>query len=410
MRRDALFAGGELGARLSVAEAELTSEAQAIDAAVLLGTDATELTRWLVEKYTFEAPTLVEAGIYVDEPREARVDVSQDRYRTISDRSRPFYVTGTTFTFHIPFEGNEELLLLRPSSYGSIWPEGTVRDGEIQWSFTSTRPDEDPKAPFQRNLALIRDYASWVAAEVAPYNASLPTRTRALIDARRDRLLADAGRVAELGYPIRRRTDAPATYRVPVVRKAMLRPPPPSTKPAGWKPDPAMALEVYEDVLRVVTGMVEVIERSPAAFSTLDEEALRDHFLVQLNGQYEGGASGETFNRGGKTDILVRVEDRVMFVGECKFWDGPQTLLDAITQVLSYLSWHDTKAAVFLFNRERNLTTVLGKVVATVHSHPGFVSDVPYDSAIGFRFLLRHPDDPEREVTLTVLGFQVPSS
>ena len=56
--------------------------------------------------------------------------------------------------------------------------------------------------------------------------------------------------------------------------------------------------------------MAQVMERSPSAFSTMDEESLRSHFLVQLNGHYEGQATGETFNYEGKTDILIRSEGK----------------------------------------------------------------------------------------------------
>jgi hypothetical protein len=41
--------------------------------------------------------------------------------------------------------------------------------------------------------------------------------------------------------------------------------------------------------------------------------------LVQLNGQYEGQATGETFNFQGKTDILIRVDGQNIFVAECKY-------------------------------------------------------------------------------------------
>ena len=50
--------------------------------------------------------------------------------------------------------------------------------------------------------------------------------------------------------------------------------------------------------------MVAVMEWSPRAFVGMGEEDLRQHFLVQLNGAYEGQATGETFNFEGKTDIL----------------------------------------------------------------------------------------------------------
>jgi hypothetical protein len=43
-------------------------------------------------------------------------------------------------------------------------------------------------------------------------------------------------------------------------------------------------------------NMGTMLERSPSAFAGMGEEHLRDHFLVQLNGHFEGNATGETFN------------------------------------------------------------------------------------------------------------------
>jgi hypothetical protein len=40
----------------------------------------------------------------------------------------------------------------------------------------------------------------------------------------------------------------------------------------------------YEEILRIISNMVAVMERSPKAFRTMEEEDLRQHFLVQLNG------------------------------------------------------------------------------------------------------------------------------
>jgi hypothetical protein len=79
------------------------------------------------QKSIASTPRLMEEGIHVDEPQAARVDVSGDWDRAIGDRSQPFYISGTTFTYHIPFEGDEELLFLQPSSMTTIWPEGRVR-------------------------------------------------------------------------------------------------------------------------------------------------------------------------------------------------------------------------------------------------------------------------------------------
>jgi hypothetical protein len=40
----------------------------------------------------------------------------------------------------------------------------------------------------------------------------------------------------------------------------------------------------------------------------MTEEDLGTHFLVARNAQFEGGATGETFNFQGRTDILIRVK------------------------------------------------------------------------------------------------------
>jgi hypothetical protein len=97
---------------------------------------------------------------------------------------------------------------------------------------------------------------------------------------------------------------------------------------------------------------------------------------VRLNGQYEGKATGETFNGEGKTDVLIRHEGGNIFIAECKFWRGEKAFLETIDQVLSYLSWRDTKAALSISNKNRDFSSVLAKIkqVAPTHipsSNPG---------------------------------------
>ena len=135
---------------------------------------------------------------------------------------------------------------------------------------------------------------------------------------------------------------------------------------------------------------------------------MRQHFLVQLNGQYEGQATGETFNFEGKTDILIRVDGKNIFIAECKFWTGPSSLTKTIDQLLGYTSWRDTKTSILLFNRNRNLTTVLNRIPEVVKSHSLFKRDCDYDSETGFRYIFANRDDENREIVLTILVFDVP--
>ena len=146
----------------------------------------------------------------------------------------------------------------------------------------------------------------------------------------------------------------------------------PSVSTVPYKPEPALSIDNYEHILSVMTNMALVMERSPSAFSAMDEEALRTHFLVQLNGQYEGQATGETFNYEGKTDILIRAEGKNIFIAECKYWNGLRKFVETIDQLLGYVSWRDTKAAIIIFNRNKNFSRVIEGIPDAVKAHPNF--------------------------------------
>jgi hypothetical protein len=152
-----------------------------------------------------------------------------------------------------------------------------------------------------------------------------------------------------------------------------------------------------------------VIERSPSIVVALDEEAIRNLFLIVLNGHYEGGATGETFNAAGKTDILVRAGDRNVFIAECKFWRGPAEFGEAIDQLFGYLSWRDTKCALLVFNQTKDSTRVrtrMFEVMAARPEHRQTRSHAPDGDA---QYVLVKADDPGREIIVTTMLFDMPA-
>ncbi len=167
-------------------------------------------------------------------------------------------------------------------------------------------------------------------------------------------------------------------------------------------------MDQYEQALKIMQDMALVMERSPEAFKSMDEEALRQHFLVQLNGQFEGRATGETFNMGGKTDILLREGDRNVFIAECKFWKGPKGFGEAIDQLLGYATWRDSKTAVLVFNRGTDTSTVLSGIDVTAKAHGNFKRLVVWPHESGFRYVFHSNGDANRELILTAMVFHVP--
>jgi hypothetical protein len=234
----------------------------------------------------------------------------------------------------------------------------------------------------------------------------LSGQVRALIEQRRAKLAADRGVVANLGFKVRERPGAAKTYAVPTRQRAAPERRPPTAR--GLPLEATLDDPTYERILEICNAMATVLEQSPATFATLDEPDIRNHFLVQLNGQFQGNATGETFSAAGKTDILIKVDGKNVFIAECKFWSGPKSVSDALDQVLSYTTWRDAKLALFVFAKGGSFTDVLRRIDEAVSAHAVTVHRVGDAGATGFRYLLARPDDRERQLTLTVLAFAIP--
>ena len=114
------------------------------------------------------------------------------------------------------------------------------------------------------------------------------------------------------------------------------------------------------------------------------------------------------FNFQGKTDILIRIEGRNVFIAECKFWKGEKSFLTTVDQLLSYLSWRDTKACIVVFNKNANFSNVLTRIAEVVPKHGNFKRDLGKSGESTFRYVFTQPNDPSRELLLTVLTFDMP--
>jgi len=404
---DLLFSAGRLADVLDNQARLVDAAAQAIPAEHALARSIDELAAELVERYEIEPVVLDWSGVTLSSD-EVKIDVTYDPRRGFFGDEGRVHVAGTRLTFHVPLSGESKLLKLRPSHYTSNPPRGAVSATELRLVSEAPVDSRDGlKGVLEAEADNVRRYLDFASADLTTWSATLPKMAHDGVEHRRQQVIADREFVASIGVPLRRREDARPTYAVAPIRRQVTKPPTSGHRPSA--PEPFLPNEEYERILEICRGMATVLERSPRAFARAGEQAIRDHFLVQLNGQYQGEAMGETFNNEGKTDILVREKGSNLFIGECKFWDGPQNLSDTVDQILRYLTWRDTKSAIFLFNCGRELTKVLAAISPTIAEHPSFVREIDYGTETDRRFVLRHRDDPEREMTLTVLTFEVPT-
>lgn len=369
-----------------------------------------ELEQHFVSKGSLDPIVLHPDDYYIESQGATKVDVSHDFLRGGYRGGEHVTVPGTKLRVAIPFEGDSQLWRLRAStsSLGG-YPDIEVGKGVVV--VTVTFPDDSANAGALKSevdgyVKSLADAVGYLEKDVAGHNASIESMVPAAIERKRQKALAATNAVAALGIPMRR-TDSPPTYTIPARRR-----PSPVARPVvatdKYEPEPVLDAAEYDHILSVMRGMSLVIERNPASFGTLDEEAIRDHFLLQLNGHYDGGATGETFNASGKTDILIRSGNRNVFIAECKFWRGSKQFGSAIDQLLRYLTWRDSKTALLVFNKTRDSASVRDKMHTAITSRAECKKTLYHDPLGDARYVLVKDSDPGREIALTTQLYDLP--
>ena len=406
-REDHLFNTNRISDLLQNYKEKMIAQIDALNRNEILNTNPDDLASHLESKYSLDAPVLLEEHIHMSDD-DIKIELSNNYELYGQYGSGKLLVDGTRFTFHIPFSGNSDIFKSQPTTYSMNLPVGKIVGTELQVIYEERNPDTlRLKQQFNSDLANIKKYLNQLSADVASHNASLKTIALDNINKRREKLINDQKIVADLGFPVKLRPGAADTFAYPTKRVQIPMPQP--SKVPGQPLDPALDMAIYESILKILQDMSVAIERAPSAFRNIDEESLRHHFLVSLNGHFESDASGETFNCDGKTDILIQVNGKNIFIAECKFWDGPKSLSDAIDQVLGYATWRDTKIAILVFSRAKDFTKVVARLGEVVKAHDNFIRELTFPSETGYRAIVKHKNDSDRELTLTVLAFDIPS-
>lgn len=374
----------------------------------ILNVNETEYINYLVEQFTVDSVNVHFKEVFIDPLYEKDIPAERfpEYYFAVEPGKR--YSKPATI-YHIPYSGNEDLFQYAPSNNLS-WGTEVFLDGQCFCfevvSLSGNAEEMDKNA--QKVISDLKTQLEYLAPELEKFNEQLPTIIKELFQERKQEILDKHQFVASLGVPVKKREDLPETYAIPTpeIRRSINVEP--QVTEVGYKPEPTLPDSVYHDILQTIHDVGKMFERLPSTYSDKDEEALRDHLLLYLEPRFEGSATGETFNKTGKTDILIRHGNSNAFIAECKFWQGPKAYLDTFTQLLGYLTWRDSKSAVIVFVRNKDFSSVLQTAQGIISDHENYLGfvDTKHDTWLNYRFHIN--DDPGREVKLGVLFFHVP--
>ncbi len=315
----------------------------------------------------------------------------------------------SVITYHLPVTGDLELLRCIPSPRLLMTHNVRLESGGIAFEFIDFYGDAAQISREADNVIdTLKRQAESLAQNVKSFNASVRNQVENLFNARKNDLLKRSSLLANLGIPIRKASNVPSTFSVPATRKPIM-PKPTAASAPGRAPDPTIDEGIYKEILQVIHDTGKVFERLPRTYADKDEEALRDHLILQLEPRFDYSTTGETFNKQGKTDILIRHEKSNLFVAECKFWSGAKNHFATIDQVLSYLTWRDSKTAIIYFMNTKEMAAPLKALEESSPQHPCFVRLNEKRQSSWFDYTFHLPNDRDVMIRLNILCFHLPT-
>lgn len=281
----------------------------------------------------------------------------------------------------IPFTGNSDLWEYQPSSFDFNPPRGEIQRSRLDrlsgnlnlrlGYYHNEFIGEAVNKEVNEVLKSLDFYLQVIEKDIAKHSQEMIQKIQQLVKNRRERLNAILREEDSILIPIKRKSDAPEIRELPIIRKTV--------KTLSEKSYNEISFSIsdsnYEHILGLIRNQGATYERTPKTYHIHNEEELRDILLSQLNGFFEGKASGETFRNNGKTDICIEEKNRAAFVAECKIWNGEKKVLEAVDQLLDYLTWRDVKTALIIFNKDvSGFMDLQIRVPEILKSHAHFVN------------------------------------
>ncbi|KIQ22161.1 hypothetical protein RT99_08165 [Flavobacterium sp. MEB061] len=366
----------------------------------ILKIDEEEFIDYLFEKYRLEPLKIYLETESISEPKK-RIEKRSDPWGYYFD-AEVYY-----FTVSYQFTGSEELFFVQPNPRTIVSYDINVKNNQVSFSFSIYKQDvrEFNKVKSEAYSNAFTNLEK-INNNLQSMNGSFENAVKLAFQNEKNKFKEENDFFAAINVNINK--DTAFVFTIPTITKKNI-PQPKVSNNKEFSSEPTMSMEMYNDVLKVIYDLGKSMEKKPSTYQNKDEEALRDQILLFLETRYEGTtATGETFNRGGKTDIILKYanDNSNLFVAECKFWHGASEFLKAISQLFDrYLTWRDSKVALILFVTNKDFSNVLNSIKGEVVNHEYYVSSNGEKGESSFSYIFRLPQDENKKVLLEIIAF-----
>ena len=387
-----LFKGQETRVYFENKKEQLKKKIESMTDVEITGTDSAEWKEYYYSHFAVQPIVLYEDAI-----TQNLTETKVKQYNPFAGQyGEPKYyeVDGVAITYLIPFDGDPELLELRPSTfimnkfpceriskpYGEECGTITFRFEFVRRELEQHKDDmnEFVAKSIEQAFSSYRTMTGYLNADVNSFNGSLASVIERSLNKRMERASSLSMISQKLEIPLTKSKNAPNVLPVPLRRVKKELPNKPARKVTT--PEYAIPESEYTNINNIIYMCGSAIEATAKSYITNGEEEFRDIFLATLNTHYDD-VTGETFRKIGKTDIRILFENKAAFIGECKIWRGERAFSDAVHQLMSYSTWKDSKVSLLIFNKEnQNFQGIVSKIDNWIRDNSKSFSKPKYNS------------------------------
>ncbi|MFN3782301.1 MAG: hypothetical protein ACK4R6_00160 [Spirosomataceae bacterium] len=364
----------------------------------ILNVNEEEYIRYLTEKYTIERLSINKEPQTIHPPEKKKEIHRNDHF----NRGINYYYECEVSYI---FSGDDSLWEVQPSifSIGGGVDFLKNNDNTVSIKFSLYTEDaEEHKRLLERNYDSLLRRVDRINNDVISFNTKLDSYIRQVFLSLKQKYKQENSFFQSIGVTD---TSKNNTYSIPIIRKNKIDVKPQSKKKT-IESRSTLDDDTYNSILESIRNFGNSIEQKPSLYKGKDEEALRDLFIANLEQHFKfSTVTGETFNKKGKTDILIRdTEGNNVFIAECKVWKGKVSFNDTITQLLGYLTWKDCKTSIMFFVRNEGISSLVAKLDDFTSEHINYVKTIK-SSNRSIRCVFSLPHDKEAKVLCEIILF-----